>query len=179
MQHLQLFTEYGRLALEESSETKPFQALIFLVRDWSFPYEAEYGFSGGKRILERRLQVKKNKNKSEKTSFITTLLNVDSLIYLSVIFVIRSLINNTRSCSNCVNTLETVLPTSNVFLCRIPALKLPQILILRVNYRVSFSFFINHKVLCKLSEPNTVHVYKKRDNCQGTKKYHKRNFLIR
>ncbi|CAI5447991.1 unnamed protein product [Caenorhabditis angaria] len=56
LQHLQLFTEYGRLALEDSS-AKPFQSLLFLVRDWSFPYEAEYGFQGGQRILDKRLEV--------------------------------------------------------------------------------------------------------------------------
>uniref|UniRef100_A0A914ZS08 GB1/RHD3-type G domain-containing protein n=1 Tax=Parascaris univalens TaxID=6257 RepID=A0A914ZS08_PARUN len=56
LQHLQLFTEYGRLALE-SNGSKPFQSLLFLVRDWSFPYEAEYGFLGGERLLERRLQI--------------------------------------------------------------------------------------------------------------------------
>ncbi|VDM42203.1 unnamed protein product, partial [Toxocara canis] len=56
LQHLQLFTEYGRLALETNA-SKPFQSLLFLVRDWSFPYEAEYGFLGGERLLERRLQI--------------------------------------------------------------------------------------------------------------------------
>ncbi|VDN51828.1 unnamed protein product [Dracunculus medinensis] len=56
LQHLQLFTEYGRLALE-STTVKPFQSLLFLVRDWSFPYEAEYGFQGGERLLDRRLQI--------------------------------------------------------------------------------------------------------------------------
>ncbi|XP_078001092.1 atlastin-2-like [Glandiceps talaboti] len=56
LQHLQLFTEYGRLALENSS-AKPFQSLVFLVRDWSFPYEAAYGFEGGNATLDKRLKL--------------------------------------------------------------------------------------------------------------------------
>jgi len=53
---LQLFTEYGRLALEDCGD-KPFQKLQFLVRDWSYPYEADYGSEGGKKIMDKRLQV--------------------------------------------------------------------------------------------------------------------------
>ncbi|KAK9964688.1 hypothetical protein ABG768_005837 [Culter alburnus] len=61
LQHLQLFTEYGRLALEEIYE-KPFQKLLFLIRDWSYPYEHNYGLKGGSHFLERRLQVKPNQH---------------------------------------------------------------------------------------------------------------------
>lgn len=53
---MQLFTEYGRLALEDTGN-KPFQKLQFLVRDWSFPYEAGYGDEGGAQILDKRLKV--------------------------------------------------------------------------------------------------------------------------
>lgn len=56
LQHLQLFTEYGRLAKADTGAT-PFQKLLFLVRDWSFPYEAEYGADGGEFILNKRLEV--------------------------------------------------------------------------------------------------------------------------
>lgn len=45
LQHLDLFTEYGRLALEQSSE-KPFQKLVFIVRDWPFSFETDYGWNG-------------------------------------------------------------------------------------------------------------------------------------
>jgi len=31
----QLFTEYGKLATSDVSDIKPFQSLLFLVRDWS------------------------------------------------------------------------------------------------------------------------------------------------
>ncbi|XP_052469585.1 atlastin-2 [Carassius gibelio] len=61
LQHLQLFTEYGRLALEEICE-KPFQKLLFLIRDWCYPYEHGYGLKGGNGFLNRRLQVKQNQH---------------------------------------------------------------------------------------------------------------------
>ncbi|KAE8586494.1 hypothetical protein XENTR_v10021684 [Xenopus tropicalis] len=61
LQHLQLFTEYGRLAMEETF-LKPFQSLIFLVRDWSFPYEFPYGSDGGNKFLEKRLKVSENQH---------------------------------------------------------------------------------------------------------------------
>ncbi|KAM3931538.1 atlastin-2 isoform 1-T1 [Leptodactylus fuscus] len=61
LQHLQLFTEYGRLAMEEIYK-KPFQTLMFLVRDWSYPYEHPYGSDGGKLFLEKRLQINQDQH---------------------------------------------------------------------------------------------------------------------
>ncbi|XP_034537116.1 atlastin-2-like [Notolabrus celidotus] len=61
LQHLQLFTEYGRLAMEEIY-LKPFQSLMFLIRDWSYPYEHGYGLEGGNHFLDKRLQVKQNQH---------------------------------------------------------------------------------------------------------------------
>jgi len=55
LQHLQLFTEYGRLALK-STGTVPFQKLEFLVRDWHYPHDAPFGSEGGKIVLERLLK---------------------------------------------------------------------------------------------------------------------------
>ncbi|KAI0980188.1 hypothetical protein GJ496_004807 [Pomphorhynchus laevis] len=56
LQHLNLFAEYGTLALNSCNET-PFQKLTFLVRDWSYPYEAHYGYDGGEKLLEKRLKM--------------------------------------------------------------------------------------------------------------------------
>ncbi|XP_034043449.1 atlastin-2-like [Thalassophryne amazonica] len=61
LQHLQLFTEYGRLAMEEVFK-KPFQTLMFLIRDWSYPYEHPYGLEGGRSFLDKRLLVKQNQH---------------------------------------------------------------------------------------------------------------------
>lgn len=57
LQNLQLFTEYGKLALKDNP-LKPFQDLFFLIRDWSYPYESQYGLEGGKNLLNKVLEIK-------------------------------------------------------------------------------------------------------------------------
>ncbi|KAM4622016.1 atlastin-3-like [Polymixia lowei] len=66
LQQLQLFTEYGRLAMDEIF-LKPFQSLMFLIRDWSFPYEYGYGLDGGSEFLDKRLQVKEAQHEELQT----------------------------------------------------------------------------------------------------------------
>ncbi|XP_054265961.1 atlastin isoform X2 [Macrosteles quadrilineatus] len=66
LMNLQLFTEYGKLALEDSGN-KPFQKLMFLVRDWSYPYEAKYGLQGGAQLLAKRLQIKEDQDPQHQT----------------------------------------------------------------------------------------------------------------
>lgn len=51
LQHLQLFTEYGRLAVDQTNK-KPFQFLLFLVRDWPYAFETNYGWHGQEIINE-------------------------------------------------------------------------------------------------------------------------------
>lgn len=52
--HLQLFTQYGQLAMQGTT-TKPFQKLLFLVRDWQYAYEKPFGLDGGKQLLKQCL----------------------------------------------------------------------------------------------------------------------------
>jgi len=61
LQHLHYFTEYGRLALEDSGQV-PFQKLQYLVRDWQFPYEYPYGAEGGDRVLQKQIQVEEKQH---------------------------------------------------------------------------------------------------------------------
>ncbi|XP_049303131.1 atlastin-like isoform X3 [Bactrocera dorsalis] len=63
LQHLQLFTEYARIAMEDTVK-KPFQKLQFLIRDWIHKSEAPFGALGGKQLLEQTL-IRKDKRPEE------------------------------------------------------------------------------------------------------------------
>lgn len=52
LQHLELFINYAQLAMESGTGT-PFQDLLFIIRDWRFPHENEYGYS--EEIIEELL----------------------------------------------------------------------------------------------------------------------------
>lgn len=51
LNHLKIFTDYARLAKDQSSR-KPFQNLLFIVRDWPYADEISYGWNGQKVIDE-------------------------------------------------------------------------------------------------------------------------------
>uniref|UniRef100_A0A7N9ALJ8 Atlastin-2-like n=1 Tax=Mastacembelus armatus TaxID=205130 RepID=A0A7N9ALJ8_9TELE len=58
LQHLQVsISLQGAYLLLNSLWT-----LMFLIRDWSYPYEHPYGLEGGQSFLEKRLQVKQNQH---------------------------------------------------------------------------------------------------------------------
>ncbi|XP_075740706.1 atlastin-3-like isoform X2 [Rhipicephalus microplus] len=65
LQHLQAFIEYGILAQSDQQQqyrnmpdevgcARPFQSLLFLVRDWQCAYEMPYGLEGGQQLLDSR-----------------------------------------------------------------------------------------------------------------------------
>lgn len=54
LHHLEFFTEYGRLAAQQS---KPFQKLLFIVRDWPNAFETPYG-AGGQKVIDEFLKDK-------------------------------------------------------------------------------------------------------------------------
>lgn len=56
LHHLQLFTQYGRFVLEKTNE-KPFQKLLFIVRDWPYPTDIGYGW-GGPTVIDEFIGVK-------------------------------------------------------------------------------------------------------------------------
>ncbi|XP_043240226.1 atlastin-1-like isoform X2 [Amphibalanus amphitrite] len=60
LEHLQLFTEYGRLALQDASST-PFQKLLFLIRDWQFAHELPLGAKGGDELVQEWLDCQSGK----------------------------------------------------------------------------------------------------------------------
>lgn len=66
LQHLHLFTEYGKLALDSNSGDIPFQQLLFLIRDWEFLESFECGAVGGNRMITQYLETSEKQNKEMK-----------------------------------------------------------------------------------------------------------------
>ncbi|KAG0443313.1 hypothetical protein HPB47_015053 [Ixodes persulcatus] len=55
LQHLQMYYEYGKRAQELEGGTSGFQLCVFLVRDWEWPKDCEFGWKGGEQLLQKIL----------------------------------------------------------------------------------------------------------------------------
>jgi len=62
LQYLQFATEFARFAAQDSQDGKPFQNLLFLIRDWNNPGEYEYGTEGGAEYLKTVLEINDEQN---------------------------------------------------------------------------------------------------------------------
>ncbi|XP_063906898.1 atlastin-like isoform X1 [Zophobas morio] len=72
LKNLQVFTGYGGTYCENSPE-KPFQKLVILVRDWEYPFEYDYGFEGGKMLLEAVFRKHRESQQEELTTIQETI----------------------------------------------------------------------------------------------------------
>lgn len=59
LQHLHLFTDYG-VSIMNSNDEKPFQKFIFVVRDWPYSYQNNFGYSAV--VTEQKLTATKNQS---------------------------------------------------------------------------------------------------------------------
>ena len=64
LEYLQMATEYGQYHASNNSnnKNKPFQNILFLIRDWVHISDHPYGFSGGQDYIKELLEVKQNQN---------------------------------------------------------------------------------------------------------------------
>ena len=63
LQYLQFATEFARFAARDYNNdfnSKPFQNLLFLIRDWNNPDEFDFGMEGGENYLKKVLKVENN-----------------------------------------------------------------------------------------------------------------------
>ena len=58
LQYLQFATEFARYASESKTNSKSFQNLLILIRDWNNPAVHSFGFRGGKQYLKNFLEIK-------------------------------------------------------------------------------------------------------------------------
>ncbi|XP_078337258.1 atlastin-3-like isoform X2 [Crassostrea virginica] len=67
LQHLELFAEYGRMVTEMSEHPNAKQSrLIFLIRDWAYPSDYQYGEMGGNAYLREIMQSEESQHQELK-----------------------------------------------------------------------------------------------------------------
>uniref|UniRef100_A0A0K8R758 Putative guanylate-binding protein n=1 Tax=Ixodes ricinus TaxID=34613 RepID=A0A0K8R758_IXORI len=65
LQHLQMYYEYGKHAQELEGGTSDFGRCVFLVRDWEWPEDCEFGWEGGERLLQKILGTESKKQSDQ------------------------------------------------------------------------------------------------------------------
>ncbi|XP_068911654.1 atlastin-like isoform X2 [Tenebrio molitor] len=60
LSHLECFLGYGEMSRGNMSHS--FQKLLFLIRDWQIPYEKEYGYEGGEKLLQEVLNTENSQS---------------------------------------------------------------------------------------------------------------------
>lgn len=108
------------------------QTLMFLIRDWSYPYEHPYGLEGGQSFLEKRLQVSVSTTEGSGSGF-----DVFRLMF-TCCRLFRWSRTNTRSCRTSGNTSTPVSPTSAASCCPTPASRWPPTLTLMDGSEVKY-----------------------------------------
>ncbi|XP_012159508.1 atlastin-like isoform X2 [Ceratitis capitata] len=89
LQHLQLFTEYGKIAKKDTGK-QPFQKLQFLIRDWQHKWEYSYGADGGKQLLDSLIKNRKPlENQQLYESVVKSFNNIDCYLMPHPGFVIE------------------------------------------------------------------------------------------
>lgn len=66
LQHLQMFSGYGKIALGTTG-VAAFQNLLILIRDWQSPHDAPFGAVGGRIVLDRVLNPLNQRNSELRT----------------------------------------------------------------------------------------------------------------
>lgn len=104
LHHLELFAEYGRLAQRAGTKGKPFQKLLFLVRDWSNAFEKPYGAFGGGRYLDEFLEEGKENREVRTFQKDTRSLFTDVGCFLMPHPGLK--VSNTQSFNGCLSDME-------------------------------------------------------------------------
>ncbi|XP_070508821.1 atlastin-like [Chironomus tepperi] len=68
LQYLQFATEFAKFAkIDNKNSEKPFQNLMFLIRDWAHADENDYGMEGGNEYLKQFLDTRSDQNEELKS----------------------------------------------------------------------------------------------------------------
>ncbi|XP_020715870.1 atlastin-like isoform X4 [Ceratitis capitata] len=168
LQHLQLFTEYGKIAKKDTGK-QPFQKLQFLIRDWQHKWEYSYGADGGKQLLDSLIKNRKPlENQQLYESVVKSFNNIDCYLMPHPGFVIEE-----PDFNGCLKEIRT--DFKKALLDFIPKILAPENLIIKeingielkathfFNYIQEYFKVFNTK---EFPEPTTIFKFTKKNGCE-------------